>query len=363
MKLAVICFTRAGSCICRKLVQRFRALGEGCDGYVQKKYSDEFQEQPGICAMEEPVGTLTGRLFAQVDGIIYIGAAGIAVRAIAPCLKDKMTDPAVVVADEKGRYAVSLLSGHVGGANSLTCKVAEILGGEPVITTASDVQEITATDVWAKERGLLLSDRIAAREVAAALVDGEPVGFYSDFKLQGPVPRDYTYGQMCRFNVWVTCRMRPEADSAIAMFLPENAQTLRLIPKVLTVGIGCRKGVDGVRIRAAVKQVLEAHNLEPRAIAQIASVDRKREEAGLCALAGELGIPFVTFSAGTLERIPGTLSESDFVRAVIGTGNVCERAALAGAGEGAVLLVPRQVCDGVTVAVARAYMEIGAEKA
>ncbi len=352
MRLAVISFTKAGGYVCGKLVKRFRELGMDCDGYIHKKFIDEFREQPGICAVEEPVGEWTGRLFEHVDGLLYIGAAGIAVRAVAPYLRDKMTDPAVVVIDEQGRFAVSLLSGHVGGANRLAGLAADILGAVPVITTASDVQGRTAVDVWAAKRGLKLSDRQLAKRVAAALVNGEPVGFYSDYRMAEPVPEDYARGQMCRMNVWITCRLFPEPDSTIAMFLPEDAGILRLIPPSLTVGIGCRKNADAKQVEDAVRQAFSRHGLDLRAAARIASISIKSGEAGILKTAESMQVPFVTFSAEELEQAEGDFAESAFVRNVTGTGNVCERAALLGAGPGSRLLVRREVYGGVTVAVA-----------
>lgn len=356
MKLAVISFTRAGSTVCSRLVKGFRQLGETCSGYAVRRFADEMRE-PGICPVEEPVGVWSGRMFGQMDGIIYIGAAGIAVRAIAPHMKDKMTDPAVLVVDEQGKFVISLLSGHVGGANELALQAAELLGAQPVITTASDVQGRTAVDVWAKKRGMMLSDRVLAKEAAAALVDGEPVGFYSDYRLNETVPEGYAREQMCRINVWVTCREYPEADNAISTFLPDNAKILRLIPRILTVGIGCRKGVSAQQVESGIREAFRRHNLDLRGAAGLASIDIKQAEPGILRTAEALEIPFRTFSAGELEQADGMFTESGFVKKITGTGNVCERAAVLGAGFGARLLVRKEIYDGVTVAVAEAVYE------
>lgn len=351
MRLAVISFTRAGSAVCARLVKRFQEQGETCSGYAVKRFADEAGDA-GICPVEEPVGIWSGRMFGSMDGIIYIGAAGIAVRAIAPHIKDKKTDPAVLVVDEQGRYVIPVLSGHVGGANELALCAAEILGAQPVITTASDVQGKTAIDMWAKKHQLTIADWTLAKEAAAALVDGEPVGFYSDYRLEDGIPEGYARGQMCRMNVWVTCREYPKADDTISMFLPEHARILRLIPGLLTVGIGCRKGIGAEQVESAVRETFARHNLDIRGAIKLASIDLKQEEPGILQMAEHLGLAYETFSAAELERAEGNFSESEFVRRVTGTGNVCERAALLGAGAGAVLLVSKEICDGVTVAVA-----------
>lgn len=358
MKLAVISFTRAGGQVCASLVKQARELGMDCQGYMMDRFFHTLQDGDGICPVRETVAEWTRNQFGQADGLVYIGAAGIAVRSVAPCLKDKMTDPAVVVVDEQKRYVVSLLSGHVGGANELTLTIAGILGAEPVITTASDVCRKTAIDVWAKKRGLRLSDRTLAKQVAASLLDGEMVGFFSDYPLDEPIPDGFCKGDACRLNVWVTSKRRPKKADAISWFLPEKAEILRLIPPVLFIGVGCRKGTGKNQILQLVSDVLAQENLEPGAVAGIASIDIKKEEKGIVEAAKELGVPFYTFPAAVLEAVHGVFTSSEFVKGVTGTDNVCERSALAAAGEGGRLLVKKQVAAGVTAAVAEAYREM-----
>lgn len=350
MRLAVISFTRAGGLLGGRIVSGLREKGWDCKGYVMDRFFDDLRHMQGTCAVKEPVAEWTRRLFDQVDGLIYIGAAGIAVRAIAPCLKDKLTDPAVVAADEKGEFVIPLLSGHIGGANELARVIAAMIGAVPVVTTASDVRQKTAIDVWAAKRNLRLSDRTAAKEVAASVLDGEPVGFFSDYPLAEPVPEGFFWGKLCRRNVWITSRLRPgETD----------AQILRLIPRTLTVGIGCRRGVGGTRIMELVTEVMRQGNLVPEAVARVASIDIKSGEAGILAVAKAFEVPFITFSARELREVPGDFTPSAFVRQVTGVDNVCERAALAGAGARGRLLIPKQASEGITVAVAETCPETG----
>ncbi len=362
MRLAVISFTRAGAVWCRRLVRHFRERGAVCEGYLLPRFlapdeagqSKDCQEEitEGLFPLTESVGDWTGKQFFQRDGLIYIGAVGIAVRAVAPCLRDKLTDPAVVVMDETGHYVISLLSGHVGGANDLTRTVAEICGAEPVVTTATDRQGKTAIDVWASEQRLLMGDRRQARKVSASLLEEKPVGFFSEFPLEEELPAGYLYGLAGESNVWITVRKQPKPEELLLAKLFEEGRLLRLIPCILAVGVGCRRGVAKAQIEDQVRQTLEKANLDRHGVACIASIDIKKNEEGICLLAREWGVPFVTFTAERLERVSGFVSESAFVRQVTGTGNVCERAALAGAGAGGSLLVEKQAKDGVTVAVA-----------
>ena len=316
MKLAVISFTRTGEGICEKLSKALSAAGADCPGYSGRKTGN-------AGSMLQPVsGTLsewTGQQFAACDGLIFIGAAGIAVRLIAPYL----------------------LSGHVGGANRLTEWIAKILDAVPVVTTASDVRGRTAIDVWAADHGLVLTDRKLAKEIAAALLDGETVGYFSDYPISQPEGTGYEADVVHRLNVWVTCR-RQEAPGIF----------LRLIPKKLVLGIGCRRGTPGDVIETAVRETLEEHHLDIHGVSGVASIDLKKDEAGLLETATGLGIPFSTYSSEELAAVQGDFSESGFVRQVTGVGNVCERSALCCAGTGGRLIVKKQVHNGVTVAVA-----------
>lgn len=362
MRLAVISFTRAGAGWCRRLVRHFRENGAECEGYILPRFfADDKEGQTegcpgerveGLFPLTEPVGVWTGKQFWQKDGLIYIGAAGIAVRAVAPYLRDKLTDPAVVVMDEGGHYAISLLSGHVGGANALARTVAEICGAEPVVTTATDGQGKTAIDVWASEQGLLLGDRGQARQVSASLLEEKPVGLFSEFAIEEKLPEGYLYGLAGERNVWVTVRKQPKPEEHLLARLFEEERLLRLIPRILVVGVGCRRGMEKAQIEDLIRRTLENANLDRQAVACIASIDLKKDEEGICRLALEWEVPFVTFPAEALEQVRGSVLESAFVRQVTGCGNVCERAALAGAGAGGCLLVGRQAADGVTAAVA-----------
>ncbi|HBM46602.1 MAG TPA: cobalamin biosynthesis protein CbiG [Lachnoclostridium sp.] len=361
MKLAVIGFTGRGAELASKLVEAFCVAGDSCTGYTGKRVGME--EQKGLCMVTGSLSDWTRQQFEEMDGLIFVGAAGIAVRLIAPYLKDKLTDPAVVVVDEAGRFAISLLSGHVGGANHLAERTAGILGAVPVVTTASDVRGRHAIDVWAKEHHLTITDRKLAKEVAAALLDGETVGYFSEYPLELPDATGYQENKVHRRNVWVTCHVQPdfwtgfpqERMPAVSKVTDDDQcepQFLRLVPKSLILGIGCRKQTPGEAIEFAVQEALRQANLDVQAVAAIASIDLKKEETGLLQLSEKLAVPFMTYTSSELEAVQGEFSESGFVRQVTGVGNVCERSALLCAGKDARLLVKKQVYPGVTVAVA-----------
>lgn len=324
MTVAVIAFTRRGAELGRKLAA---ALGGAL--YAPARFAAD--------AGAEPVPALaawTAARWEDSDALVFVGAAGIAVRAVAPCVRDKFTDPAVVSVDEGGRFAVPLLSGHVGGANELALRVAELTGGQAAVSTATDVNGLFAVDVWAKGNGLVITDRALAREVSAALLEGKAVGFASDWG--HPCPAGLTQGP-AELGVWVTARTGAGPFS----------RTLRLAPKGLILGVGCRRGTERAAIEEAAAEALAGY--EPLAVAAVATIDLKKDEPGLLAFCAARGLPLLTFSAGELSAVAGDFTPSDFVKGVTGVDNVCERAAAAAGGR---IVVPKLAKNGVTASVA-----------
>ena len=324
MTVAVIAFTRRGAELGRKLAA---ALGGAL--YAPARFAAD--------AGAEPVPALaawTAARWEDSDALVFVGAAGIAVRAVAPHVRDKFTDPAVVSVDEEGRFAVPLLSGHVGGANELALRVAELTGGQAAVSTATDVNGLFAVDVWAREQGLAITDRALAREVSAALLEGKAVGFASDWG--HPCPAGLTQGP-AEIGVWVTARTGAGPFS----------RTLRLAPKGLILGVGCRRGTERAAIEEAAAAALAGY--EPLAVAAVATIDLKKDEPGLLAFCAARGLPLLTFSAGELSAVAGDFTPSDFVKGVTGVDNVCERAAAAAGGR---IVVPKLAKNGVTASVA-----------
>lgn len=186
MKLAVICFTKKGALIGRRLYTYFKAQGVNCEACVPERFLEQDWKADGMKSRgKENLTQWSGRQFSEKNAMIFIGAAGIAVRAAAPWIRDKFADPPVIVIDETARFVIPLLSGHVGGANELACELAAFLGAVPVITTATDRNGLFAVDLFAAGNGLVLTDRKMAREISARILEGKTVGFISDFPTDG----------------------------------------------------------------------------------------------------------------------------------------------------------------------------------
>jgi cobalt-precorrin 5A hydrolase len=215
-----------------------------------------------------------------------------------------------------------------------------------VITTATDIHGKFAADLFAKRLGLAIPELKLVKNVSVAVLRGETVGFHSDFPIEGRLPEELSLGAKTDTGLYITL-----ADSG------EKGKTdhlLRLIPKILILGIGCRKGTAVTAIKDGVMGVLKEHNLSPLAMAGCASIDLKKEEEGLCTFARDMGIPFYTYPAEILAEIEGEFTSSSFVKQITGVDNVCERAALCCVKElgGGKLIIKKEAAVGVTVAAA-----------
>ena len=328
--IGIIAFTKAGCALAKKLAD---GLGLGSGSVCgPARFADEL----GIDAYGS-LDAWTQAHFTTDDALIFVGASGIAVRAIAPHVRDKFSDPAVVSVDEAGRFVVPLLSGHVGGANELARDIAVITGGQAAVSTATDVNGLFAVDEWAARHGFAILERSIAKEISAALLDGRPVGFRSDFELDEK-PSGVTEGA---------------ADIGFVVSLDDSAmpfpRTLHLVPRVATVGVGCRKGTDPFALEQAVADALAEANVSAKAVTAIASIDVKKDELAILELASKMGWSPVFYTADELAAVPGEFSSSDFVKRTVGVDNVCERAACASGGE---LVLGKQAGGGITVAIA-----------
>lgn len=347
MRLAVISFTQHGSRLNEMVSRSLSLQGYDCDSYAIKKYAVGY----GLKELEQPLRDWTGEMFQKMDGILFIGATGIAVRSIAPFVQSKTKDPAIVVMDEKGVFAISLMSGHLGGANELAGVLANLTGAIPVITTATDVNGRFAVDVFARKNGLYISSMKYAKEISADVLDEKKIGLYSDFPVIGKIPEE--------LEVWDAEKVF-EGVNGICVSLYENKepykQTLHLIPKVLVVGVGCKKGTAAELIQEKIEKVLKQYHISRKSICMLASIDLKAGEAGLIQTARDLDVEFRTYSAEELKKVKGDYTESAFVASVTGVSNVCERSAVLASDFG-VLLCRKTAEDGVTVALAvKEYM-------
>ena len=317
-KCAVLSFSERGA----KLAQRIAEAME--------------EDWEAFCV--QPRGNLsevTGQLFGECDALVFVGACGIAVRAIAPYVVSKTCDPAVLVIDERGQHVISLLSGHIGGANALTKHIASAVSAYPVITTATDGAGKFSCDAWAVTHDCAISSMAAAKDVSAAILTGD-IPVTSEYPLPEELPSGLRRAEEGELGIYIGIHKNDPFDT-----------TLRLIPRTVTLGIGCRKDIPQESVMAAVRSVLDEANIDLRSVGRIASIVNKKDEKGLLETARVIGAETVFFTADELNAVPGEFEESEFVRKTVGTGNVCERAAVLAGGE---LIIKKTAVNGVTVA-------------
>lgn len=298
-----------------------------------------------------------GRLFDSNDVLIFVGACGIAVRKIAPYIKDKQTDPAVICIDELGTYVIPILSGHIGRANDIARYIAEQISSTAVITTATDINGRFSVDSWAARNGFIIDDIKAAKEVSSAILE-QDIPLISEFKIAGQPPAGIRSedGNTVRSYNDNADRFRNDIGIYIGCNIRKPfSRTLRLIPKAVHLGIGCRKGTDEDSIRQAVDKVLSEHDIDKRAVKCISSIDIKSGEKGLLDYAEHNNLPINFYSAEELNNLDGDFTSSEFVKGITGVDNVCERAAMIGAEH---LLVRKNAVNGVTIAAAIEHMEV-----
>lgn len=343
----MICFTERGAWICRRLFHKLREAGEECEAVIPKRFLREEWKKEGLKEREEPLSQWTGRMFAEKRAVIFVSATGIAVRAIAPWIRDKMTDPPVVTVDEGAQFVIPLLSGHVGGANELARHIADWLEAVPVITTATDVNGKFAVDLFASAYHMTITDRKEAKNISAAVLEGKQIGVFSDLPIK-KLPDGFVMDRWCEENICITVK-----DPS---FPEKKVSYLRLVPRAVVLGVGCRRGTDPEFMKEKALAFLKEHGIDPAAVKAIASVDVKQDEPAVLGLKQVFGGECLHrpceqrfYTPEQLNQVPGDFKESAFVKKQIGVGNVCERSACAAGGT---LLVEKQAGDGITLAAA-----------
>jgi len=319
------------------------------DLYVSEKLMA--QAPPGAKAMPLPMGPVLADTFPAYDGHVFVISVGAVVRMVAPLLRDKKVDPAVVCVDDDARFAICVLSGHVGRGNEMTARVAAALNAQPVITTASDVRGTLTVDILGRELGWTLDDldRNVTRG-CAAVVNAAPVAFVHEagepefWPLDRALPEGVRYVASlddvdpAAFEI-VLCA----TDREIAETHPRHwANAVVYRPKSLVVGVGCDRGASIEMVERGVMSLLAAHRLSPKSVRAIATVDLKQDEPALIALSKAHGWPLEVHTAAALDAVPGIETPSETVKKHVGTRGVAEPAALRSAGAAA-LVVPKQI--------------------
>lgn len=365
--IAIISFTANGSLINEKVNKILMSKGYDCDSFYKGRCDKLYCDMNKNIAIDKGSNKILGSdndsdfRFTEVKvslhewckssfkdsiGIIFIGAAAIAVRTIAPFIESKTKDPFVIVIDERADFVIPILSGHIGRGNEFANVLSQSLMSISVITTATDVNGVFAIDVFAKRRGLFIEDMKLAKEISARLLEGKEIGAVCDEELIGNMPK----GIIGLNNICEAERFELGILISSYNYSPFKS-TLKLIPQNIIIGIGCRKDTDTVLFESLIIDTLKVQNISIKAVKCIASIDIKKNEGCIINFAKKYGLAFVTYSCEELKAVPGEFKESEFVKCVTGVGNVCERAALAE--NGRTLILSKHSCNGITIAIAK----------
>ncbi|MBZ9687087.1 cobalt-precorrin 5A hydrolase [Clostridium estertheticum] len=318
MKIACLYFTSSGKAIAERIV-------------------DSSDYEVHIYSKENYKSNLN-HIFEHYGGIVFVSSTGIAIRISAPFIKNKGVDPAIVVVDDLGRYSISLLSGHIGGANELTENIAACLNNQAIITTASDGRGIEAVDMFAKRNNLFIENFGDAKKITSMMIDGE------DIRLESEIQAKIGYSNIVKNNevgaIFVCSKLNIIYDKPSCILRPKN----------ITVGLGCRRGKTVDEIISALLATFNDNDLSIKCIKQIATVDVKQDEVGIIDACKYLNCEMVIISRETIKVVQDKFSKSAFVEDTIGVSSVCEPCAYISGGD---LIVGRTAINGITIAISK----------
>lgn len=363
-RYAAVAITRSGI----ELAVKLGAQLGGTEVFVYGKYSGGLETRSGeITVFDGPVRELLPELFGSYEAVILFFSLGAAVRLSAPLLRDKRTDPAVIVIDERGEHVISMLSGHLGGANRLTLEIAGLLGSHPVITTASDVQGTFAVDLLGREYGWHADSFTPMKGVSAALVNGEPVAFVQesgerDWLPPGAeVPEHVSMfvsraelrhsGRSFSAAIVVSDRLEEEPGEGVPASPALAEYTVVYRPRSLVLGLGCNRGTSAEELEAVILHMLNELHLSLHSVRNVATAGIKGDEAGLLALCAKYSWELVLYTPEQLNTVKLD-HPSEVVFRATGAYGVCEPAALLSSGAHS-LLLPKHKSGNVTIAIAR----------
>ncbi|MCX7715582.1 MAG: cobalt-precorrin 5A hydrolase [Clostridia bacterium] len=282
------------------------------------------------------------KAFYQYEALVFIMAAGIAVRMIAPLLQSKQHDPAVVVLDQSGRFCISLLSGHIGGANTLSVKIADILGATPVITTATDVKHVCSFDLFAKSQNAYIENIEELKYISSYILEGNSVDFVSGLNVKADFGINVNIVKNFRENHSVIFDIYPSIMS--------DKHILYIRPKCLFVGIGCKRGTAFEYLEKCFLHFLNQNNVSIYCIKGVSTIALKKDEPCINELCGKYNIPMTVVEIDEINLYADKFEVSDYVKKVTGAVSVAEGSCYIASGKGTILCKKTKY-DGVTLAL------------
>ncbi|NLV76872.1 MAG: cobalt-precorrin 5A hydrolase [Tissierellia bacterium] len=333
MKIACISFTQKGKEIGEKLVK------SSSEYYIIHHFSND--------EIDGGIKSILLFLVMEYDGLVFISATGIAVRFMTPYIINKTVDPAVVVVDDEGIFSISLLSGHIGGANKLAQWVGHTIGAIPVITTASDNRGIQSVDLFAIKNNYYMENMEDVKDITAMMVNGDTIGFYSEMDEIIKYDKLLLLDNLKNKNLNVQGVIIVSSQEQIDHTYEKHC---KLIPKNINIGIGCRKGIEGSRIIKAINYLLKNLNLSPKGIKTIGTIKVKEHEIGIIEACRYFNCPLKIFTIDEIKKVEQNFSKSQFVKDTIGVYSVSEPSAYLLGGK---MLTGKVKINGITLSIAK----------
>lgn len=346
-KIALVAITENGM----SLAIHIKQLLKDGDLYTTQRLKNELIGIGQTNLIEGRLSNFTGNLFKKYEIIIFIMATGIVVRSISSHIKDKFEDPAILVIDEQGKNVISLLSGHMGGANEMTNYISNLINANPVITTATDVNEKSSLDMIAKKLNAYVDNfRENIKEVNYLLVNRKSVGIYIDGDYKVDTRGFITIKNINEFHslnkldkiIYITNKKGTELKSQ---------NIIKVIPRNIIIGMGCRRNTSFKEIKDALDDFLDRYDIDIKSIIKIGSVEVKKDETAFIELSKTLQVQFETIKISEIQKIENRFEKSDFVKKSIGVYNVAEPVAYI-LSEGN-LIVNKQKYKGITFSIGR----------
>ena len=340
-KIAVLCITENG----KELGLKIKKLINQSDVYYVKK--DFTPSDDKAIYINKRLKEFVIDIFDKYDYIIFIMATGIVVRTIAPLVVSKFSDPAILVSDEKGRNIISLLSGHMGGANEMTLYLSDLLSSNPVITTATDVNNKSSLDMIAKKLNAYIDDfRDNVLKINSMIVNNETVGLYidGDYKVDDRGFTNCSKNEIESMKELVVITNKKNLEI-------KNNNIIKVVPRDLVIGIGCKRNTESAHMINSLKELLDKENIDINAVKEIGSIDIKQDEEAIINLSEYLGVPFKVFTADEISKVDYLYDKSQWVKQNVGVYSVAEPVAhLLSNGN---LIIKKHKYNGITFSVGR----------
>lgn len=374
-KIAVIILTPAAKKIALNLKKEITELNLFIPAKLKNEHKiktaekEKIKQNQNIYYYNNSLRGLIEEIFKEYDALIFVMALGIVVRIIAPLLESKQSDPAVITIDDLGSNVISTLSGHLGGANQLTEAVAEILNSNPVITTATDINDKLAVDLLAKQLNCEIKPFSRLKKANSALLFSKKLNFFSDYKINVKEEKNLKKYPLADLNKGSKASLKNEnfllqdseqyrqEDNSFDLIISNQKFELKenqiqLIPKNIVIGIGCRKNTLAVEIENAFTKVLAALKLCRESVKKIATIDLKKDEAGILEFAAANNLPLEIVARSEIKKVEAELEikKSNFVKKTIGVAAAAAPAAILSSARGK-LILDKQKFPGITLAV------------